>query len=94
MAEGLGSDGSEFELGFAFEAVEGGVVEPRGEIAVFHAFGAEDHFVLAVEVAGVFEVGFEEVPDFGGELGAEVVWDFLPCVFGAAHPFFDAEAVD
>jgi hypothetical protein len=70
VAEGAGADLEELLLHFAGEAADGAVVEPVGDRALFGLFQAIDGALLLVEIAGVFDFGFdgfEFVAGLGGE---------------------------
>ena len=65
-----GTQAGELLLHLAGEAADGGVVEPVGDGFGFGFFEALDGLVLLLEVAGVFDFGFDRLefdPDGRGE---------------------------
>src|SRR5882724_1092909 len=70
LAEGLRRDVAELLLHFAGEAADRTVVEPLGDVALLGLFQAVDGPLLLVEIAGIFDFGFERlefVTDVGGQ---------------------------
>lgn len=59
LAEGFGADLGEFLDGFGAQAADGCVIDGVGDGSVFLAFGTGDFGFLALDVAGVFDVGFD-----------------------------------
>ena len=81
-------------LGRDLEAGDGVVVEVGRDRLVLHAGGLGHHVFLTGDVAGVFDVVFDEGPDLGGEAVAELGGQGDGGVFGSLEPFLQADAVE
>ncbi len=80
--ERFGAHLAEFLHGFDAETVDLSVVHPIGNGAAFLAGGAGDALFFAANVALVFQIGLDDVPDGGGVLREE----FQPEVGRANYP--------
>ena len=94
LAERGGAEGGEAVFGFGFEAGDGVVVEVGRDHFFLHAGGLGDHVFLAGDVAGVFDVVFDEAPDLGGEFFPQFGGQGGGGVFGPAQPFFQGHTVE
>jgi hypothetical protein len=72
LAKGLRADFVEFLAGFFAEAWDGCVVKPSGDLFVFHGLETSDVFVLARDVASVFEGDLDLLDNLGGKAGIRI----------------------
>lgn len=79
--------------GLGLETVNFRVVEVVGDTLVLHAVETVNLGLLAVEMPGVFEIGFNKRPEVFGSLGEDFGRKGMPVVIGSAEPVVKLDAV-
>ena len=93
LAEGLWTNFAEALLRFALQACKRPVISIMGQWTGFLAGHAVDLLALAEDVPFVFEVGFNEGPEFHGEPLLERGRKILPTIVLTSEPVIEFETV-
>src|SRR5688572_20799 len=93
LAECLRADLFELLAGFGAEAVDGLIVDRLGYALFLVGLEALDGGFLAGDVAGVFEIDFDRLPEVASKAGAKRLRQGSVGIAGAPEPLGDLDAV-
>src|SRR4029079_4453642 len=92
LTESRRTDFGETDLGFLFEAPDGGEIQISREFAVFLAGHPIDLRLLATEVTFVFEIRLDERPKLHLKFLEQIPGQHFPLVFAATEPLVELDA--